>query len=246
MTARRYLVAAGAALALTSSSSASLLFIFTDASGLSAEAEFSVTGATELTIRLKNTSTGVPDGFSNSDQLLTAVSWDFGVPGFNGDITITGGTVFTGPDSASINFDIMNVGPNTNVSGEWGFGNTDGTGLLPNLVSTIEAQATPFLGLTLNLDGPIELNGPQGGLVANPELVPLGGLGAIQDEVIITVSLSGAITEAELLADLLANGTLIEFGSDQAFLVGAFIPSPGALALLVLAGALAGRRQKRR
>ena len=245
MTARRYLVAAGAALALTSSSSASLLFIYTDASGLSAEAEFSVTGATELTIRLKNTSTGVPDGFSNSDQLLTAVSWDFGEPGFNGDITITGGTVFTGPDSASINFDILNVGPNTNVSGEWGFGNTDGTGLLPNLVSTIEAQATPFFG-GVNLDGPVELNGPQGGLVADPKLVPLGGLGAIRDEIIIRLSLSGEITEAELLADLLANGTLIEFGSDQAFLVGAFIPSPGALALLVLAGALAGRRQKRR
>ena len=191
---------------------------------------------------MRNTSTGTPAGFDSSDQILTGLAWDFGEPGFNGDITITGGTVFTGPTSSSLNFSIQNVGPNEDVSGEWGFGNMDGTGLLTNFISGNSAQATPFGGL--NLDGPVNIDGPQGGLVADPILVSLGGLGAIQDEVIATLSLSGALTEAELLADLIANGVRIEFGSDAAF-IGGVVPAPGTIALLGIAGLL-GRPRRRR
>jgi hypothetical protein len=246
MTGRSIALMAGVVLGIAPVASASIMVTFDDpgGSGLSAEAEFSVVNPTTLEVRLKNTSTGVPGGFNNADQILTGVSWDFGVAGLDiGDITITGGSVFTGPTSMSIDFDIMNVGPNEDVSGEWGYGNMDTTGLLMNLISTVQANATMFPGA--NLDGPVEIDGPQGGLVADPVVVPLGGLGVIQDEVIATLTLSGPITEAELLDDLLNNGVLVEFGSDAAFIYGV-VPTPGVLALMAMAGVVAARPRRRR
>ncbi len=215
---------------------ASILYTYNDASGLGAEAEFTFINPTTLQVRLKNTSTGVPGGFSNSDQILTSVSWTF-----KGGITITGGTVFTGPTSSSLNFSILNVGSNADVSGEWGFGNGGATGLGLNYFSTNTAGTTAFGGA--NLDATVNIDGPQAGLVANPALVPLGGLGAIEDEVIATLTLSGAYSEVLLHADLLANGSTAEFGSDAAFVPG--VPGPGALAVIGVAGILAGRRRRR-
>lgn len=236
-------VAVSVVAGLASSANAGYLFTFSDPSGLGAEAEFTMLNSTTLQIRLKNTSTGAPGGFSNSDQILTGISWDFGPPGLGAIVSITGGSAMTGPTSSSVNFDVLNVGPNTDVSGEWGYGNMDGTGALPNFVTANNAQATPFGGP--NLDGPSSIDGPQGGLVANPLIIGLGGLGAIQDEIIATVSLSGPYTSAQLLTDLIGNGTRVEFGSDAAFLPGTFVPGPGALAALA-AGTLLGARRRRR
>ncbi len=233
------LVAAALSAAAAGGVQGSLLVTFSAPSGLAAVAEFSVLNPTTLRVRLRNTSTAVPAGFSNSDQILTGLSWDFGAAG-SGGITIIAGTVFTGPGSLSVSFDITNVGSSADVSGEWGYGNGGGSGAMTNFFSTNTAQATPFSGA--NLDGPVNLSGPQGGLVSNPMIIPVGGLGAIQDEVIATLTLSGPLTEAQLLADLLANGTRVEFGSDAAFLPG--IPAPGVLPALCAAGALARRRRR--
>jgi hypothetical protein len=235
-TTRARLLAAIVVVFGAGSARAGLIVTFSDPSGLGAVAEFTVVNPTTLQVRLRNTSTAVPAGFSNSDQILTGLSWDFGA-----GITITGGTVAAGSLSQSVNFDIANVGPGGDVSGEWGYGNGGGSGALENFFSTNTAQATPFGGA--NLDGPKNLSGPQGGLVAGPLIIPLGGLGSIQDEVVAMLSLSGALTEAQLLADLLAGGTRIEFGSDAAFLDGA-VPGPGAIACLLAAAAL--RRPRRR
>lgn len=218
--------------------SASQLFIFSDPSGLSAEAEFTLLGPTTLEVRLKNTSTGVPNGFGSSDQILTGVSWDFGHPGFNGDTMITGGSVVIGPTSQSVNFDTGSYGPGHDVSGEYGYGNMNGTGALTNFVSGNAAQATPFGGP--NLDGPANIDGPQGGLVASPVLVPLGGLGAIQDEIIATLTLSDPITEAELINDLFTNQVRVEFGSDAFFIT---VPEPASLLLLAMGGFAVIRRR---
>lgn len=213
-----FVVAAPSALAQ------SQLVFFSDISGLSAEALFTLIDPTTLEIRLRNTSTGVPSGFEASDQLLTGVSWDFGHPGFNGDSMITGGTVAIGPTSQSVNFDqiAIQLGPGADVSGEWGFGNMDGTGALTNFLSANAAAATPFGGV--NLDGPLNIDGPQGGLLANPGIVPLGGLGAVQFEVVSLLSLSLPISD---LSFLNANGVLFEFGSDAFFL-----PTPSTLIFL--------------
>src|SRR5262245_36602277 len=90
-----------ATLALAPNASADII-LFSDPSGLSALAEFTLLNATTLQVRLKNTSTGVPNGFTNAAQLLTGLSWDFGAPGNNaGEPTITGGSVIIGPTSNS-------------------------------------------------------------------------------------------------------------------------------------------------
>ena len=226
--------------ALPATAAAGLLYTASDPSGLSAEAEFTLIDPTTLEVRLKNTSSGAPVGFQAADQILTGVSWDFGHPGFNGDTMITGGSVVTGPTSSSVNFSVQSVGPNEDVSGEYGYGNMNGTGALINFVSGNSAQATPFGGP--NLDGPANIDGPQGGLVADPPIVPLGGLGAISNEIIATLTLSDPITLSELEDDLANNGVRFEFGSDAAFLPG--VPTPGVGATLALGlGAFARRRR---
>ncbi len=214
---------------------------FDDGSGLKAEAEFTLNGAGDaMTIRLKNTSTSIPSGFDASDQLLTGISWDFGDVGFNGDVMITGGSVRTGPSSASVNFDVMNVGSNADVSGEYGYGNMDGTGALTNFVSSNIAQATPFGGA--NLDGPVNIDGPQGGLLSSLASVPLGGLGAIQDEILISLSLSDPLAdEPEIFGDLML--VRVEFGSDAHFITTLF-PSPGTIGVFLIGGLLASRRKR--
>jgi hypothetical protein len=233
-----------ASIAVCANATGGIIFFYSDLDGLSAEAEFTLIDATTLEVRYKNTSTGVPDGFDNSDQLLSGVSWDFGVPGFGvlGETKIIGGDVKTGPTSASVNFSITNVGANADVSGEYGYGNMDGTGAKTNFVSSNTAQATAFVGA--NLDATVSIDGPQAGLVANPAVVPLGGLGAIEDEVIATLLLSGdALLNLDFLFD---NGVRFEFGSDAKFGEGVPEPSTLVLAACGLTGLVAWGWRRRR
>lgn len=197
------------------------LVIFSDSSGLSATADFSLIDSDELKIVLTNTSTGMPAGFDNSDQLLTGISFDLG------GLEIIGGNVIIGPDAAdmSINFDAGQFGQGDDVSSEWGYGNNvTTTGMLVNMVSVNTSQMTAF-SPGPNLDGPENLGGPQGGLLANPGIVDLGGLGAIQNSVVITLSLNSDLSGLGFLE----NGVIVEYGSDAAF-----IPEPTTVALLVL------------
>jgi len=217
---------------------AGIIVGFLDPSGLSAEAEFTLLNPTTLEIRLRNLSVGAPNGFSNSDQILTGVSWDFGHPGYNGDTMITSGTAVIGPNSQSVNFDTGSYGPGTDLGGEWGYGNMDGTGAMTNFISGNTAQATPFGGL--NLDGPVSMDGPQGGLVANPPVVPLGGLGAISDEIISTLNLS-LPTDYQFLFD---HGVRFEFGSDAFFIDVNVVPAPGTALIAATALVVAGRRRR--
>ena len=229
----------GAFLLLARTSGAGEIFMFSDASGLTAEAEFTLLNPMTLEIRLKNLSSGVPAGFDSADQLLTGISFDIGAQGV-GDPEITGGSVKIGPTSQSVNFDqvMSQLGPGEDVTGEYGYGNSGGSGALTNFVSAHIAHGTPFGGT--NLDGPLNLSGPQGGLIANPIPMSIGGLGAIQNEVIITVTLDSTLANLDFLA---ANGVRFEFGSDAAFFT---IPEPQSFVLfgLGVAGLLAYSRRR--
>jgi hypothetical protein len=221
-----------AGLALSASANA-MLISFSDPSGLAAEAEFTLLNPNQIEIRLQNTSTGVPMGFAGADHLLTGLSWNsFGVAGQ----TITGGAAETGPTSSSIGFSIANVGPGENIGGEWGHGAGPISGLLNHFISGNSSGLTLFGGA--NLDGPVNPNGPQAGLVATPALVPLGGNGAIQDEIIVTINLSLAQPNLDFLDN---TELLVEFGSSAAFLR---VPTPGSLAIFGIAGICAIRRKR--
>ena len=213
------------------------IFSFVTPAGLAGEAEFTLLGPTTLEIRLRNLSTDVPDGFTSADQLITGVSWDFG-----GGIAITGGSAETGSASESVNFDnvVSQLGPNEDASGEYGYGNGGGSENLPNFVSGNTAGATAFGGA--NLDGPVNINGPQAGLVSQAMPVNLGGLGAVKDELLFTVTLSGMLDNLDFLN---ANGVRFEFGSDARVFTLSPEPTSAVLMILGIFG-LIGARYRRR
>lgn len=215
-------------LLLSPIATAAELCLFSDPSGLSAEAEFALLDPTTLEVRFRNTSEGVPADFSNADQILTTLSWDFGAPGIDDDDpAIIGGSVVTGPASYSINFDIA-VGPGDDVSGEYGYGNSGATGLLPNILTATRAHAVAFGGA--NLLGPINIDGPAGGLVSDPVLVPIGGLGGIQNEIVAVLILDRPLADLSFLTN---NPVRVEFGSDAAY-----VPEPVTMSLVTLGGCL--------
>jgi uncharacterized protein (TIGR03382 family) len=234
----RTALAAAAGLALVSTASAGTVVSASWANGLAAEAEFTLVSANQLQIRLKNTSAGSVPGYTGANALLTSVAFDLGAAGSNAtDPAITGGNVKVGSTSLTVNFSVQNRTANQDVSGEWGYGNTAQSGLLTNFVTAMAAGSTPFGGT--NLDGPDSLDGPQGGIMAwNATTASLGGLGAVKDEVVITVNLSKNVSNLNFLN----NGVRFEFGCDAAFLN---IPTPGAAAIAGV-GLLAGLRRRRR
>ena len=73
--------------------------------------------------------------------------------------------------------------------------------------------------------------------MANPLPVAMGGLGAIQTEVIATLTLSNSVPNLDFLA---ANMVRVEYGSDAAFIT---VPEPTTILLLTLGGAAALRRR---
>lgn len=233
----RFTIVAGAAALAVSPLFAGQVVTFSDPSGLAAEAEFTLLNPTTLEIRLQNISTDAPDDFDSSDQLLTSISWDFGQIGADpADPQIVSGSVRIGDFSASANFDSGAYAAMADVSGEWGYGGGQ-SGLLTDAISALTAGMTQFPGA--NLDGPDGLDGPQGGLVANPAVVSLGGLGAIQDGIVATLTLDKPVAD---LSEVLSNEVRVEFGSDAAFIT---VPEPSAVALLA-GGALTGALRRGR
>ena len=234
----RSVLASAAALALAGSAFAGGdLITVTGPAGLKASAEFTIINPTTLQISLKNLSTGVPVGFTEAAQILTGVSWDFGLPGANlSDPTITGGSVVIGATSFSVNFSTGSFGPGDDVSAEWGYGNAPSGASLQNFLSALQAGTTQFPGV--NRDGPTNVDGPQGGVVATPPILDLSGLGAVQNEVVPTLTLSKSISNLEFLY---TNLVRFEFGSDAAFITN---PTPGASALLLIGGLAAARRRR--
>jgi hypothetical protein len=243
------LSAFGLALAGTAPASA-VLFTFSHESGLSAEAEFTLVDSTHLEIRMRNTSTGTPGGASAVDQLLTGVSFDIGfAQGHFADQTLTNGNVAIGANSQSINFDSGTYGEGFDVSAEFGFSNNGDSSIgnhLQNLVAATEfgGNFLPFNGE--NLNGPLEIISAGAGLLSDAEPIPIGGLAAIQSEVVVSLTLSFGVSG---LADIVGNGVRASFGDpavgDVLYLDGIeSLPAPAAISLLAVAGCIATRRRR--
>lgn len=211
---KNWLVLAGGLLALGVVPSAQVshtsVVFFSDPSGLAAQARFELTnGGNTLVVTVCNTSTGSPVWFTLQDQLLSSLAFDLGAPGVNAsDPGIASGTVRTGPTSASINFSLAAVGPDQDVSGEYGYGNAGAGTLRPNFVSSMDLGGLPFGGP--NLDATTELSGPEGGLMAGLASIPLTGESGIQNEIVIELNLDQALSDMQFLSD---GGASVGFGS---------------------------------
>ena len=205
--------------------------------GLAARATWDING-TQLTITLENTSTGIPNGFKASDQLVVSL-------GFN----LPKGTNISSGDSALIAAGASGLGiwsprgPGDSVAEEWLWTNEFGGDVMEAWRQIISTSSGQGAGNHTTFDGKLngDVNGPFGGIAAAPPFVEIpNNRPAVSDGIVFTLTLSDPLTSDQLIA--VANGSIVEFGSDMQYLG---VPAPGAVGLLALAGAL-GRGRRRR
>ena len=215
--------------------------------GLSAKAEFTRIDATTLKVVLTNTSTSLPShmagGDSSANRLLTSLA--FRLPGTT---NLTGGTAAVTAGSLVDNY-AGNVN-GTNLGKEWGWGwngtgqcceGTDPGHTYNDWVSTLSAGTNQFKAGSLDQS---DLNGPKWGLASNA--LP-SSHESVRNSATFMLNLSGGIPDLSFLA----NGAVVEFGSDAAFLTSTLVgpPPPGApepAALLLLGIGVAGWARHRR
>lgn len=206
--------------------------------GLSARGTWQVNG-NQLRILLENMSSGVPEGFDVGDSLLVSL-------GFNlGDIKIASGdTAVIGDGSVGMG-KWAGRGQGDSVAEEWLWTNDFGGDLMnegerlarPQIISTSQGQGGGVE--TLFGGGDPNVGGPFGGMTADPPLRSIPeNQAAVRNSILFALTLSGNLSDDQLHA--IANGGVIEFGSDARYLV---TPEPATLALLGL-GALALRRRR--
>jgi len=189
-------------------------------------ATFESTDGMTLQITLREaTPASAFDPPDSSDAILTSIG--FQLPGST-ELLVSGSGVMTGPNSQSVGFD-TEVGGNEDVSGEFGVGNDvdPGNGGSFDLVSALQPHVNRLSGA--NLDGPPVLNGPQGGLLADSD--DRGGLGVIDDTVIMSLKLDTSLNSTQQQSFLtgLSGNTIVEYGSDAAFVTGIVVPEPSTL-----------------
>jgi hypothetical protein len=202
--------------------------------GLSARGTFSRTGD-QLAVVLENTSTGVPDSFMAADSLLVSVG-----------MNLPDGVAFLSGDAAEIGVGSVGIGSWTgrvagdSVAEQWLWTNGFGGDLLEGyaqIISTSDGQGgaavTRFDGLVGGMVG-----GPFGGIAAEPPVLTIPDQQpAASDSIRFELTLTAPITDLQL-ADL-ADGSIVEFGSDARYLT---VPEP-ATGLLTICGLALLRRR---
>ena len=175
--------------------------------GLSGTVDMTLSGNV-LTITLVNTSAA--GSASGANGLLSGLA--FNLPGYSGAVDIIGGSVILGPGSSFVN------SPVGDLSKEWGFQNSNAPGhfnglAVDTVVATMEADTTTkFAGGNITL--PDVLDGPEYGLVRTGGNA--GGLSAVQNSVVVTLTLSKTIAPgdyATYLGRINSGLVAIEFGS---------------------------------
>jgi hypothetical protein len=181
-------------------------------------------------------SAGAPALAEVSDSLLVSLGF-----GLVGGITITSG------DSALI-------APGSHGLGAWGaLGEGGGVGdaclwtsdaggdLMEDYAQIISTSSGQGGGMEWSFTGVLDpdVAGPFGGIAADPPLLPVpGSQMAVSDAIAFTLTLSGALSDADL--ETIAGASIVEFGSDYQYLV---VPVAGAVPVL-LAPLLCRRRRR--
>lgn len=205
--------------------------------GLSARATFQSTD-NFLIIVLENTSTGVPDGFDSAASLLVSIGMN--LP--DGVVIVSGDTATIGPGSIGLG-QWSALGPGDSVSEEWAWTNSGGGDVLGSygqIITTSEGSHA----LTLFGGGDAAINGPFGGIAADPVLLTIpASKFAVSDSIEFALTLSAVLTDAQL-GDL-ARGSMVEFGSDERYLK---VPEPESIVLVggVIIGIFRRRSRRRR
>jgi hypothetical protein len=203
----------------------------TDAlNGLAARATFDRSGNV-LSVLLENTSTGVPTSFAAADSLLVSLGFD--LP--------TGVTILSG-DTATIGLGSLGIGSwsgwtaGHTVAQEWLWTNDYGGDLMDSgqslasrqVISTSSGQGEGVS--TLFGGGSPSVDGPYGGIAANPVLLSVpSSKPAVSNSILFTITLTGGLSDADLVQ--VAHGAVVEFGSNARYLDA---PEPATLLLVLL------------
>lgn len=205
-------------------------------SGLSARATFSLSG-TSLTVLLENTSLGVPAGFEASDQLLVSLGWRL-----PDGVELVDGVFATIAAASHGDGAWGSLGPGDSVAEEWVWTNDGAGDLLANYPQVITTSnglgsgtATGFGGHTNNVAGPF------GGIAASAPFVNIPtSQKAVSNAIVYNLTLSDSLTEQQL--NEAAQGSIVEFGSDEQYLA---VPEPATALLLAVCGIAVSRRRAR-
>lgn len=204
--------------------------------GLSARGTFSITDDT-LTILLENTSTSAPFGFEVSDSLLVSLGFDLGDA-----YIVSGDSAVVGPGSSGLGaWESFTAG--TSVAEEWLWTNDGGGDQLHAFQQVISTSMGTGGPERTDFNGDrAKVNGPFGGIAAlEPVIEVPKRQRAVSNSIMFQITLNETISVADLRD--IALGSVVEFGSDWQYM--SAIPSPGALALLAVAGLCVRRRRPR-
>jgi hypothetical protein len=203
-------------------------------SGLAASATWTISG-TQLTVVLRNTSTGVPAGADVADSLLVSLGFDL-----VGGITITSGdSALIAPGAYGLG-EWSALGAGDDVGDAWLWTNDAGGDLMEDFAQIVSTSNGQGGGVEWSFHGEMDpvVAGPFGGIAADPPLLAVpASQTAVSDAITFTLTLSGALSEADL--QTVANASIVEFGSDYQYLA---VPAAGSAPLL-LALLLIGRRR---
>lgn len=192
--------------------------------GLAALATFESTG-NELTILLKNTSTGMPIRFDAPSSLLSSLGMN--LP--EGMIITSGDIAAIGPGSTGLQaWSTRSNGGS--VAEEWGWSNLSGNHAFAEFQQSLTTTRSSR-GLTQFGGGRARVGGPYGGIASDPPLFGIpSSQRAVSNSIFFQMTLSSALTQEQLSE--VAYGSMIEFGSDAKYLRVA--PEPAGLALIGL------------
>lgn len=199
-------------------------FTYTASTGQTANLDITFSGSNMIVI-FRETTPVAASSLSGAEAIATTFGFSPTAMSTLGGFTFvpTSSSVTVASGSTTVGFDQSGAdgqGAGFDVSGEWGatVGAFDpGDGFNYHFASANEAHVTQFSGA--NRDGPVGLNGPQGGVVEDS--AARGGLGVVDNGVMLTLALSGTpnATQQTAFFTALQNSanSFVEWGSSAAF-----------------------------